>query len=71
MPINDAETRLHPALRAEVQRLIDLGKINDHVRLTEVAFTCERLERTVEAIGLARLRVGVIRVVVEGPGLGA
>jgi len=54
-------------LRAELQRLIDLRKVNDHVRAEEIALAEERLRRTGEAIAQSRLRLDSIRLIVEGP----
>ncbi len=53
-------------LTAGVQRLLDLRKLNDHVRPEEVALAQERLARTREAITGARLRLDAIRLIVEG-----
>ncbi len=55
------------ALGAEVRRLEDLRRVNDHVRPEEIALARERLERTREAIAQARLRLDSIRLIVEGP----
>ncbi len=55
------------ALHAELLRLIDLRKVNDHVRNEEIALAEERLQRTAEAIGQSRIRLDSIRLVVEGP----
>ena len=52
-------------LGAERQRLVDLRKVNDHVRPEEVELAQEQLRRTREAIGQARLRLDSLRVVVE------
>lgn len=64
---DDARARAEAALTAEVQRLADLMKINDHVRPAEIELARERLERTVAAIDAARLRLDAIRLVAEGP----
>lgn len=63
---NAASARAKTALAAEVQRLEDLRKLNDHVRPEEVALTRARLEQTLAAIAAARLRLDAIRLVVEG-----
>ncbi len=62
----DAETRATTALTADVQRLLDLRKLNDHVRPEEIALAQEQLERTQTAIQQARLRLDAIRLIVEG-----
>jgi ATP-dependent helicase HepA len=54
-------------LEADVQRLMDLQKLNDHVRPAEIALARERLQRTTEAIAHARLRLDAVRLVIEGP----
>ena len=53
-------------LKAALKRLIDLRKINDHVRLEEIEHAQEQLDHTVDAIKHARLRLDSIRVIVEG-----
>lgn len=64
--IREAQARATAALSAEVQRLVDLQRVNDHVRPEEVALAREQLERTREAIGQARLRLDAVRLIVEG-----
>ncbi|MBL9209858.1 MAG: RNA polymerase-associated protein RapA [Opitutaceae bacterium] len=54
-------------LTAEWQRLVDLKKVNDHVRPEEIALAHEQLERTRGAVEQARLRLDAIRLVLEGP----
>jgi ATP-dependent helicase HepA len=54
-------------LKAELQRLTDLQKVNDHVRPEEVALLTQQLERTQAAIKDARLRLDSLRLVLEGP----
>lgn len=53
-------------LNAERQRLIDLQRINDHVRPEEVALVTEQRTRTQAAIAQARLRLDSIRLIVAG-----
>ena len=55
------------ALGAELQRLIDLQKINDHVRPEEINLARGQLNDTLKAIGKARLRLDSIRLILEGP----
>lgn len=62
-----AESEADRKLSAEVQRLIDLRKINDHVRPEEINIAREQLRCTTDAIHKARLRLDSIRLVVEGP----
>jgi ATP-dependent helicase HepA len=54
------------ALGADVQRLRDLQRLNDHVRPEEIALAAERLERTTQAVQQARLRLDSVRLVLEG-----
>ncbi len=61
-----AEARAVAALGADLQRLVDLRKINDHVRAEEIDLARERLERTRAAITAARVRLDALRLVVEG-----
>jgi ATP-dependent helicase HepA len=65
--IEAARTRADDALGADLRRLTDLRRLNDHVRPEEIALAQERLERTREAIVAARLRLDSLRLVVEGP----
>jgi ATP-dependent helicase HepA len=62
-----AETRATNQLQSDLQRLIDLQKLNDHVRPEEIALVREQLERTRAAIEQARLRLDAVRLVLEGP----
>jgi ATP-dependent helicase HepA len=62
-----AGERAAAALGAELQRLIDLQRLNDHVRPEEIAGSREQMVRTGAAIAEARLRLDSIRLVVEGP----
>lgn len=63
----EADQRASSVLSAAVQRLIDLQKLNDHVRPGEVAVARERLESTHQAIAQSRLRLDAIRVLLERP----
>jgi ATP-dependent helicase HepA len=63
-----ARTKADAALSFELQRLVDLRKVNDHVRVEEIDLAKEKLEQTGTAIDQARLRLDSIRLVVEGPG---
>jgi len=62
-----ARARADDALGADLRRLTDLRKLNDHVRPEEITLAAERLERTRAAITAARLRLDSLRLVVEGP----
>jgi ATP-dependent helicase HepA len=61
-----AETKASAALTGELQRLLDLQKVNENVRSDEIALAREQLERTTAAIAQARLRLDSLRLIVEG-----
>jgi len=63
----EAAGKATASLAADRQRLVDLRKLNDHVRLEEIAATEEQLLKTREAIAAARLRLDSLRLIVEGP----
>jgi ATP-dependent helicase HepA len=62
-----AESKARQDLSADLQRLRDLQKLNDHVRPDEIALVAEQLDRTQTAIAQARLRLDSIRLILEGP----
>ena len=62
--------RAGAVLTADRQRLIDLRKLNDHVRPEEIQLAAEQLEHTRAAIDGARLRLDSLRLIVEGSGAG-
>jgi len=62
-----AEARAVTALTGDLQRLLDLQKLNDHVRPEEIALAGAQLEATRGAIRQARLRLDSLRLIVEGP----
>jgi ATP-dependent helicase HepA len=53
-------------LAAEIERLRDLQKVNDHVRPAEVALAQARLDQITAAIAAARLRLDAVRLIVTG-----
>ena len=53
-------------LQAALKRLVNLRKINDHVRLEEIEDARGQLEHASDAIAQARLRLDSIRLIVEG-----
>ncbi|MDA0345837.1 MAG: RNA polymerase-associated protein RapA [Verrucomicrobia bacterium] len=61
-----AGTTAHAMLSAAYRRLVDLRKINDHVRLDEIDHARKQLKKTLNAIAHARLRLDSIRLIVEG-----
>lgn len=58
-----ASAKASEVLVAERQRLLDLRKVNDHVRLEEIEFAREQLERITAAIEGARLRPEALRLI--------
>jgi ATP-dependent helicase HepA len=62
-----AEAAATTQLEADLRRLIDLKKLNDHVRPEEIALAREQLERTRAAIEQARVRLDAVRLVIECP----
>ncbi|MFI5335889.1 MAG: RNA polymerase-associated protein RapA [Opitutales bacterium] len=62
-----AEAAATATLTADVQRLLDLRQLNDHVRPEEIDLAREQLARTREAIARARLRLDSLRLILEGP----
>ncbi len=60
-----AAAKAKEVLSAEVQRLVDLARLNDHVRPEEVALASERLTQTQTAIDGARLRLDSLRLIME------
>ncbi len=62
-----ASERAESVLNAERQRLLDLQKLNDHVRPEEIALVVAQLEQVRAAIGAARLRLDSLRLVLQRP----
>ncbi|PAW65021.1 MAG: RNA polymerase-binding ATPase [Opitutia bacterium Tous-C1TDCM] len=62
----EAALRADTVLGAEVQRLADLRKLNDHVRPEEVALAREQAAQTRTAIVQARLRLDAFRLILCG-----
>ena len=62
----EAEAIAEKTLDAALRRLIQLRKINDHVRLEEIEHAQLQLDNTLDAIEHARLRLDSIRLIVEG-----
>jgi ATP-dependent helicase HepA len=63
---NDALRTAKTTLQTEIQRLVDLKKVNDHVRPEEIEAASQQLQRITDAILNARLRLDSLRVIVEG-----
>ena len=68
--ITAAQTHATTALAADLQRLVDLQKINDHIRPAEIVLAQEQLAHTTTAITAARLRLDSLRLIVEGSNQG-
>lgn len=62
----EARSQAERALGMELQRLIDLRRVNDHIRPEEIELTREQLARTLAAIDEARLRLDAVRLIVVG-----
>ncbi len=63
----EARAAARTLLGADLQRLVELRRINDHVRPEEIELVRERLEKVARAINRARLRLDSLRLVIEGP----
>lgn len=63
-----AENAAREQLGADLQRLVDLSKLNDHVRPEEIRLAQTQLKKTCGAIREARLRLDAIRLIVAGLG---
>lgn len=64
---SNAAKQAREALGADLERLVDLKKINDHIRQDEIDLATEQLQKTAEAIEHSRLRLDSVRLIVEGP----
>jgi len=62
-----ASERAESVLKAERQRLLDLQKLNDHVRPEEIALVEAQREQVRAAIAVARLRLDSLRLILERP----
>ena len=62
-----ASAKAQATLADDLQRLIDLGRLNALVREEEIQLAREQLARVGAAIGQARLRLDSIRLLLEGP----
>ncbi|MBI5691411.1 MAG: RNA polymerase-associated protein RapA [Verrucomicrobia bacterium] len=62
----EAAGKAASVLGAAIDRLVDLSRLNDHVRPEEVALARERLTSTRAAIEQARLRLDAVRLIVVG-----
>jgi len=62
-----AANRARDTLTSGVQRLLDLSRLNDHVRTEEIELAREQLAHTGEAILQSRLRLDALRLIIAGP----
>ncbi len=62
----NAEQTAQRQLGADLQRLVDLSKLNDHVRPDEIKLAQTQLKKTGAAIRESRLRLDALRLVVAG-----
>jgi len=61
-----ARERAAAVLTADLQRLVDLGKLNDNVRPEEIELAKKQVLQVRTAIEAARLRLDSLRLIVEG-----
>ncbi|MFH1497343.1 MAG: RNA polymerase-associated protein RapA [Verrucomicrobiota bacterium] len=61
-----ARERAAETLTADLQRLVELGKLNDNVRPEEIDLAKKKVRQTRTAIEQARLRLDSLRLIVEG-----
>ncbi|HTJ78683.1 MAG TPA: helicase-related protein [Rariglobus sp.] len=61
-----ARERAATVLTADLQRLVDLGKLNDNVRPEEIDLAKKQVLQVRTAIEAARLRLDSLRLIVEG-----
>jgi ATP-dependent helicase HepA len=61
-----ARERAAAVLTADLQRLVDLSKLNDNVREEEIALAKKQVLQVRTAIEAARLRLDSLRLIVEG-----
>ncbi len=64
-----ARERAAAVLTADLQRLVDLGKLNDNVRPEEIDLAKKQVLQVRTAIENARLRLDSLRLIVEGVSL--
>ncbi|RRJ98194.1 RNA polymerase-associated protein RapA [Opitutaceae bacterium TAV4] len=63
----EARDRAAATLTASLQRLVDLQKLNDHVRPEEIALATTHRDTVLAAIDQARLRLDSLRLIVQAP----
>ena len=61
--VEAAVTECNVRLGAEIDRLVSLGQINDHVSDEEIATLRSQRDELCEAIGKSRLRLDSLRVI--------
>lgn len=65
--VEAAKAAIESRLDAEIERLEDLGKINDHVRSDEIDGMKAQKQQLLEAVGAARVRLDALRMVLMMP----
>ncbi len=63
--VSAAVARMKEQLQSEVDRLEDLGQINDHVRPEEITALRDQMQALEEALTSARLRLDTLRLVLQ------
>jgi len=61
-----SKSEMKAALGEELQRLVDLRRLNENVRVEEIALAEEEIRGIGKAIGEARLRLDSVRLIVKG-----
>jgi ATP-dependent helicase HepA len=65
--IEAAKAKIEEQLSAEIERLDELAKINDHIRTDEVDALRQQKEQLLVAVAAARVRLDCIRLVLRMP----
>jgi ATP-dependent helicase HepA len=63
--VEAAKVAITTRLDSEIERLEDLGKLNDHVRTDEVEGLKKQKEELLAAVGEARVRLDALRLVLK------
>ena len=63
--VEAAKVSINARLDSEIERLEDLGKLNDHVRNEEIDGLKQQKEQLVAAVGEARVRLDALRLVLK------
>ena len=63
--VEAAKISINARLDSEIERLEDLGKLNDHVRTEEIDGLKQQKEQLIAAVGEARVRLDALRLVLK------